>query len=75
MQTAYTVNWAAELGRGTYGKVYVGTRRWEGGGFATKMLRDKADDAPKAFQVDAVSAAEEEVRRYVALGLHPSVVG
>ena len=47
LQSAYTVNWAAELGRGTYGKVYVGTRRWEGGGFAIKMLRDKADDAPK----------------------------
>ena len=76
LQSAYTVNWAAELGRGTYGKVYVGTRRLEGGGFAIKMLRDKADDAPKGgFQADAVSAAEEEVRRYVALGLHPNVVG
>ena len=24
LQQAYTVNWAAELGQGTYGKVYVG---------------------------------------------------
>ena len=32
LQSAYTVNWAAQLGQGTYGKVYVGTRRLEGGG-------------------------------------------
>ena len=76
LQSAYTVNWAAQLGQGTYGKVYVGTRRLEGGAIcAIKMLRNQAADAPKAFQVDAVSAAEEEVRRYVALGLHPNVVG
>ena len=74
LQSAYTVNWAAELGRGTYGKVYVGTRLptlWQGirlhrderqGGFAIKMLRDQAADAPKEFQVHAISAAEEEVR-------------
>ena len=83
LQQAYTVNWAAELGRGTYGKVYVGTslpaaglhRDECQGGFAIKMLRDKEADAPKGFQADAVSAAEEEVRRHVALGLHPNVVG
>ena len=54
LQQAYTVNWAAELGQGTYGKVYVGRKgpatgshRDEcQGGFAIKMLRDKAD-APK----------------------------
>ena len=82
LQQAYTVNWAAELGQGTYGKVYVGTgllatglHRDEGqGGFAIKMLRDR--DAPKGLQgADAVSAAEEEVRRHVALGLHPNLVG
>ena len=76
LQQAYTVNWAAELGQGTYGKVYVGTKgpatglhRDEcQGGVAIKMLRDK-------FQADAVSAADQEVRRHVALGLHPNVVG
>ena len=26
LQQAYNVNWAAELGQGTYGKVYVGTK-------------------------------------------------
>ena len=29
----------------------------------------------KGFQADAVSAADQEVRRHVALGLHPNVVG
>ena len=54
LQQAYTVNWAAELGQGTYGKVYVGTKgpatglhRDEcQGGFAIKMLRDKENDKP-----------------------------
>jgi len=70
-QQVYTVNWAAELGRGTYGKVYVGTKGPATGlrGFAIKMLRDKE------CRRDAVLAADEEVRRHVALGLHPNVVG
>ena len=54
-QQAYTVNWAAELGQGTYAKVYVGTilpatgldRDECQGGFAIKMLRDKEADVPK----------------------------
>ena len=83
LQQAYTVNWAAELGQGTYGKVYVGTKgpatglhRDEcQGGFAIKMLRDKEDDKPKGFNADAAFAADLEVRRHVALGLHPNVVG
>ena len=72
LQQPYTVNWAAELGRGTYGKVYVGTQGPATGlrGFAIKMLRDKDE-----IYADAVLAAEEEVRRHVALGLHPHVVG
>ena len=81
LQQAYTVNWAAELGQGTYGKVYVGTngplsyRDECQGGFAIKMLRDKEDDKPKGFNADAAFAADLEVRRHVALGLHPNVVG
>ena len=83
LQQAYTVNWAAELGQGTYGKVYVGTifpatglhRDECQGGFAIKMLRDKEADAPRGSQADAVSAAQEEVGRHVGLGAHPNVVG
>jgi len=83
LQQAYNVNWAAELGQGTYGKVYVGTKgpatglhRDEcQGGFAIKMLRDKKADVSKGFHADAVFAADLEVRRHVALGLHPNVVG
>ena len=76
LQQAYTVNWAAELGQGTYGKVYVGTiNPATQGGFAIKMLRDKEADAPRGFQADAVFAAQEEVGRHVALGAHPNVVG
>ena len=83
LQHAYTVNWAAELGQGTYGKVYVGRilpatglhRDECQGCFAIKMLRDNEADAPKGFHADAVSAADREVRRHVALGLHPNVVG
>ena len=80
-QQAYAVNWEAELGQGTYGKVYVGTngpllyRDECQGGFAIKMLRDKEDDKPKGFNADAAFAADLEVRRHVALGLHPNVVG
>ena len=40
LQHAYTVNWAAELGQGTYGKVYVGTKGSATGfqrGFATHL--------------------------------------
>ena len=83
LQQAYTVNWTAELGRGTYGKVYVGTKGPATGlhrdecqrGFAIKMLRDKDADVPKGFHADAVFAADLEVKRHVALGLHPNVVG
>ena len=39
------------------------------------MLRDKEDDKPKGFNADAAFAADLEVRRHVALGLHPNVVG
>ena len=40
------------------------------------MLWEEEAGAPKEeFQADAVSASEEEVRRHVALGLHPNVVG
>ena len=39
------------------------------------MLRDNEADVPKGFHADAVFAADLEVRRHVALGLHPNVVG
>ena len=39
-------------------------------GVAIKMLRDEAE-----ARDDAVSTADMEVRRHVALGLHPNVVG
>ena len=43
LHQTYIVNWGAELGQGTYGKVYVGTKGPATGlrGFAIKMLRDK----------------------------------
>ena len=83
LHQTYTVNWEAELGQGTYGKVYVGTKgRATGlhrdecqGGFAIKMLRDKEADVSKGVHADAVCAADMEVKRHVALGLHPNVVG
>ena len=86
LQQVYTVNWAAELGRGTYGKVYVGTNgsatdiadQDAAGGepmcFAIKMLRDKDTRFVKTG-ADAVWASEEEVRRHTALGSHPNLVG
>ena len=75
LQQPYTVTWAAELGKGTYGKVYLGHKGPATGiqgqhGVAIKMLRDEVAD-----RHDAVSTADEEVRRHVALGLHPNVVG
>ena len=81
-QQAYTVNWEAELGQGTYGKVYVaakgpatGDHRYEcQEHFAIKMLRDKGA-RPKGCHAEAVAAAEDEVRRHVALGSHKNVVG
>ena len=73
LQPAYTVNWESELGEGTYGKVYVGTKGSAGGSVAIKLLRDKEADVFKGL--NAVFAADEEVRRHVALGLHPNVVG
>ena len=81
----YTVNWAAVLGEGTYGKVYMSTNGSatdtadkDAAGkvctsFAIKMLRDK-DTETKKTQANAVLAAEEEVRRHAALGLHPNIV-
>ena len=76
LHQVYTVNWAAELGRGTYGKVYIGTKGPATGlrGFAIKMLRDK-DTETKKTHADAVWAADQEVRRHAALGLHPNIVG
>ena len=79
----YTVKWAAELGRGTYGQVYVATMQpatgFEGHeskrSFAIKMLRDEdAEWGAKYTKRDAVGAAEWEVRRHGALGLHPNLV-
>ena len=79
----YTVKWAAELGRGTYGKVYVATTQPATGlegdeskrSFAIKMLRDEdAEGGAKYTKRDAVGAAEWEVRRHGALGLHPNLV-
>ena len=69
------MTWAAELGKGTYGKVYLGHKGPATGiqgqhRVAIKMLRDEVPD-----RHDAVSTADEEVRRHVALGLHPNVVG
>ena len=79
------MNWAAELGQGTYGKVYIGTNgsatdtadKDTAGkvctSFAIKMLRDK-DTETKKTHADAVWAAEGEVSRHAALGLHPNIV-
>ena len=89
LQQVYTVNWAAELGQGTFGKVYIGTNgsatdlvlvndtRYTGGReytcFAIKMLRDK-DTETKKTKADAVWAADQEVRRHTALGVHENIV-
>ena len=86
LQQLYKVNWEAELGEGTYGRVYIGTTRSAdqdgadkdaaGRGctsFAIKMLRGK-DTETRKTRADAVSAAEEEVRRHAVLGLHPNIV-
>ena len=82
LQQEYIVNWGAELGRGTYGKVYIGTN-----GSATDMAdkdtadKDTAGKVCTSFAIKmlrdkdyAVSSAEEEVRRHAALGLHPNIV-
>ena len=96
LQQVYTVNWAEELGQGTYGKVYIGTNGSATDAadkdtadkdtadkdtagkvytcFAIKMLRDK-DTETKKTHADAVWAADQEVRRHAALGLHPNIVG
>ena len=90
LQQDYIVNWEAELGRGTFGKVHIGTKgsatdiadkdtadKDTAGkvctSFAIKMLRDKDSETRKNC-ADAVWAAEEEVRRHAALGLHPNIV-
>ena len=81
LQQPYTVNWEAELGEGTFGKVYVGAKGPAAGDhghecqgrFAIKMTKDK-DDVPKGCHAEAVSAADVEVRRHVAPGSHKNVV-
>ena len=90
LQQVYTVNWEAELGHGSYGKVYIGTNgsatdtadkdtadKDTAGkvctSFAIKMLRDKIIEQ-KRTRWDAIWAAEEEVRRHAALGLHPNII-
>ena len=83
LQQAYTVKWAAELGQGTFGKVYLGTKAPATGlnpvecqgDFAIKILRDGEPGVCDGGDSEAISAAENEVRRHVALGLHPNLVG
>ena len=73
----FEVDWEAELGQGSFGKVYLGTRALCHDIeqlFAIKMLRDSQEDEAQGFNSDATTAAQEEVRRHVALGLHPNVV-
>ena len=74
LANGYEVDWQAELGHGTYGKVYLSTRRCDKLGLAVKMLRDSPEDAEKGFNSDAFGAADDEVRRHVALGLHQNIV-
>ena len=58
LQQACTVDWSSELGRGTYGKVYVCTKIPATGlhrdkyqrGFAINMLRDIEADVPNGAQ-------------------------
>ena len=69
----YTVKWEAVLGEGSYGKVYVGRKRSatdrapfeEDTCYAIKLLWDTSTGW----------AADQEVRRHAALGLHPNLVG
>ena len=76
----FEVDWKAELGQGSFGKVYLATQACPELSddfvqlFAIKMLRDSKEDEAQGFNSDATTAAEEEVRRHVALGLHPNVV-
>ena len=77
----FEVDWDAELGQGTFGKVYFGALHRPGGGdddvcalYAIKMLRDVKADEALGFNSDAVAAAEDEVKRHAALGYHPNVV-
>ena len=74
----YKLDWDAELGQGTFGKVYLGKLSSPGGDVsrmcAIKLLRDKKEDEALGFNSDATKAADEEVRRHVALGHHPNVV-
>ena len=76
MPCEYDVDWrAGELGQGTYGKVYFGTRRGDKRGLAIKMLRDDPqEDADKGFNTDAHGAADDEVRRHGTLGVHSRLV-
>ena len=90
VQQVYTVNWAVELGQGTYGKVYIGTK-----GSATDTAekdtanKDAAGKVYTCFAIkmlrdketeakrgpDAVWAADQEVKRHAALGTRPNIVG
>ena len=90
LQQVYSVSWAAELGQGTYGKVYFGMR-----GTATDTANKDAADKDTAGRVyaafaikllrdkdtetkkthaDAVWAAHQEVRRHAALFFHPRLI-
>ena len=74
----YKLDWGAELGQGTFGKVYLGKLSSPGGDVsrmcAIKLLRDAKEDEALGFNSNATKAADEEVRRHVALGHHPNVV-
>ena len=66
LQQAYTVDWEAQLGRGSYGKVYLGTKGIAGrdeckDAFAIKTLRDEKADVSKGHHADAEVAADLEV--------------
>ena len=75
------MDWAAELGQGSYGKVYVGTKR-----SATDTAAKDTEDEDTANKVDTSFAikmlrdrntgwaADQEVRRHAALGFHPNLV-
>ena len=71
----YEVDWKAKLGEGSFGQVYLGTRRNDLGGLAVKMLRDDPDEAKRTgFNADAYGASDDEVKRHVALGVHQNLV-
>ena len=80
LQQAYTVALTADLGHGSYGNVYLGTKGIAGrdectGAFAINTLRDEKADVSNGHHADAEVAADLEVSRHMTLGLHPNVVG